>query len=151
VSECITIVLPQATERGLILTAHIPDGLPPLESDRDKIKQVLLNLLTNAVKYNRPYGSITVTVSAGPERIRTRVADTGKGIPAGGAARLFEKFYRAPDSDQYASGTGLGLPIAKRIVEALGGEIGVLPSEGEGSLFFFDLPLDSKNSEPASA
>ena len=77
------------------------------------------------------------------------MADTGKGIPPGGAARLFEKFYRAPDSDKYAAGTGLGLPIAKRIVEALGGDIGLLPSGPEGSTFYFDLPLDSKLSDAA--
>ncbi len=111
---------------------------------------MLLNLLTNAVKYNRPHGSITVAVSTSPERIRTSVTDTGKGVPPEGAARLFEKFYRAPDSDQYAAGTGLGLPIAKRIVEALGGEIGHLPAIGEGSTFYFDLPVSGKTPEPAS-
>lgn len=149
VTECADIVLPQAAERGLVLSTHIAESLPPIESDRDKIKQVLLNLLTNAVKYNRPNGSITVEVTTLPAHIRTSVADTGKGIPAGAAARLFEKFYRAPDSDQYAAGTGLGLPIAKRIVEALGGEIGLLPAGAEGSTFYFDLPLNSKLPDPA--
>ena len=138
-----------AAERGLAVSARIPEGLSPVESDRDKVKQVLLNLLTNAVKYNRPHGSITVEVTTLPEHIRTRVADTGKGVPPDGAARLFEKFYRAPDSDQYAAGTGLGLPIAKRIVEALGGEIGLLPAGAEGSTFYVDLPLTSKLPDPA--
>jgi|SRR5579859_2770759 len=140
IDECIEIVRPQATERGLQVTTHLEAGLPIVESDRDKVKQVMLNLLTNAVKYNRPNGSITVEASTSPGHVRISVADTGKGIPAAAATRLFEKFYRAPDSDQYASGTGLGLPIAKRIIEALGGDIGLLPAGAEGSTFFFDLP-----------
>ena len=151
ITECVGIVQPQATERGLTVSAHVEASLPAIESDRDKVKQVLLNLLTNAVKYNRPNGSITVTVSTIPGQIRTSVADTGKGIPPEGAARLFEKFYRAPDSDQYAAGTGLGLPIAKRIVEALGGEIGLLPAGIEGSTFYFDLPLKNNLPDPAGA
>jgi two-component system phosphate regulon sensor histidine kinase PhoR len=123
------------------VVTRVPAGLPPLESDRDKVKQVMLNLLTNAVKYNRTNGSIAVDVTTYARRIRVSVADTGKGVPAEAVTRLFEKFYRAPDSDQYASGTGLGLPIAKRIVEALGGDIGMLPADGAGSTFYFDLPL----------
>ena len=151
IAECIEIVRPQASERGLQVGTHLPDGLPPLESDRDKVKQVLLNLLTNAVKYNRAHGSITVDVSTNARRVRVRVSDTGKGIPAAAASRLFEKFYRVPDSDQYASGTGLGLPIAKRIVEALGGDIGLLPAGAEGSTFYFELPLVSRLSGPVNA
>jgi signal transduction histidine kinase len=65
-------------------------------------------------------------------------------VPPEAATRLFEKFYRAPDSDQYAAGTGLGLPIAKRIVEALGGEIGLRSPGAGGSTFFFDLPIEPK-------
>ena len=149
IAECLDIVQPQAAERGLAVSTLVADGLAPIESDRDKVKQVLLNLLTNAVKYNRPHGRITVEVTALPERIRTSVADTGKGIPPGAAARLFERFYRAPGSDDYAAGTGLGLPIAKRIVEALGGEIGLLPAGAEGSTFYFDLPLNGKAAGPA--
>jgi signal transduction histidine kinase len=144
VVECVDIVRPQAAERELQVTLDVPADLPALETDRDKVKQVLLNLLTNAVKYNRPRGSIHVRVSRAEERVRVSVVDTGKGVPTQVASRLFEKFYRAPDSDQYASGTGLGLPIAKRIVEALGGEIGLASPGGTGSTFFFDLPLVSR-------
>jgi signal transduction histidine kinase len=141
IAECVEIVRPQAAERGLHVDTRLPAGLPPIESDRDKVKQVTLNLLTNAVKYNKPDGSIEVEVTNSAGRIRVSVADTGKGIPTEAVARLFEKFYRAPDSYQYASGTGLGLPIAKRIVEALGGDIGLLPPGAAGSTFYFDLPV----------
>jgi len=144
IDECIEIVRPQAAERGLHIALHLAPGLPIVESDRNKVKQVMLNLLTNAVKYNRADGSITVEASITPGHVRISVADTGKGVPAAAATRLFEKFYRAPDADQYASGTGLGLPIAKRIIEALGGDIGLLPPGGEGSTFYFDLPQVAK-------
>jgi signal transduction histidine kinase len=144
IAECVQIVRPQATERSLHVVTRVPAGLPPVESDRDKVKQVMLNLLTNAVKYNKANGSIAVDVTTHARRIRVSVADTGKGVRAEVVTRLFEKFYRAPDSDQYASGTGLGLPIAKRIVEALGGDIGLLPADGAGSTFYFDLPLLAK-------
>jgi signal transduction histidine kinase len=150
IEECIGIVRPQAAERGLQVATHVPAGLPTVESDRDKVKQVMLNLLTNAVKYNRPDGSITVEVTTNPGRVRISVADTGKGIPAEAATRLFEKFYRAPDSYRYATGTGLGLPIAKRIVEALGGDIGLLSPGAEGSTFYFDLPLAAKPPGPST-
>jgi signal transduction histidine kinase len=156
IGECVDIIRPQALERELQLATHVPEGLPTIESDRDKLKQVMLNLLTNAVKYNRPKGGIDVTVETSHNRVRVSVTDTGKGVPREATTRLFEKFYRAPDSDQSADGTGLGLPIAKRIVEALGGEIG-LRSPGaadsvgaSGSTFYFDLPLEGKPPDPAT-
>jgi signal transduction histidine kinase len=144
IAECVSIIRPQASERELQLATHVPGGMPPIETDRDKLKQVMLNLLTNAVKYNRPNGSIDVSVEISPHRVHISVADTGKGVPPEAATRLFEKFYRAPDSDDYAAGTGLGLPIAKRIIEALGGEIGLRSPGAGGSTFFFDLPIEAK-------
>ena len=148
IAECVDIVQPQAVERGLQVTTRVPSELPPLASDRDKVKQVLLNLLTNAIKYNRPNGSVTVEVTTLGQRMRVSIVDTGKGVPHEAVSRLFEKFYRVPDSDKYAAGTGLGLPIAKRIVEALGGEIGLLPADAEGSTFYFDLPLTVRLPDP---
>jgi signal transduction histidine kinase len=145
VNECVDVVRPQTSERGLQLTVQMPSDLPALESDRDKVKQVLLNLLTNAVKYNKAGGSIGVQVERLPAagRVRVSVVDTGKGVKPEAVAHLFERFYRAPDSDHYATGTGLGLPIAKRIVETLGGEIGLHSAgAGSGSTFYFELPAD---------
>lgn len=151
IAECVEIVRPQAAQRGVQVTTHVPDRLPVLESDRDKVKQVMLNLLTNAVKYNRPNGAIDVQVDGNAEHVRINVVDTGKGVPPEAAARLFEKFYRAPDSDQYATGTGLGLPIAKGIVEALGGEIGLSSQGAAGSTFYFDLPIAGNLPRPAAS
>jgi signal transduction histidine kinase len=142
IAECMDIVRPQASERGLKVSSQVPADLPPMKSDRDKVKQVMLNLLTNAVKYNKPNGSIHVQVEAGADQVHIKVVDTGKGVPPESATRLFEKFYRAPDSDQYATGTGLGLPIAKRIIEGLGGDIGLGSTDTGGSTFFFSLPIE---------
>lgn len=139
--ECLEVVREQATTRGLTLSLQV-SPMPALESDRGKIKQVVLNFLTNAVKYNRDNGTITVTafVHAGDGIFRVSVADTGRGIPPEAMPHMFEKFYRVPDSESQVSGTGLGLPIAKTIVEALGGEMGVTSTVGTGSTFYFTLP-----------
>jgi signal transduction histidine kinase len=141
--ECVAVIQPQAAARGLRLDFQIPLNLPNLESDRGKIKQVILNLLTNAVKYNRDNGAITVAVHLAPDgaRCSVSVADTGKGIPPEAMSRMFEKFYRVPDTERTVVGTGLGLPIAKKMVEVLGGEMGVRSSYGSGSLFYFSLPI----------
>jgi signal transduction histidine kinase len=141
-SECLEVIRPQAGTRGLRLEFEA-EGTPTMvDSDRSKVKQVLLNLLTNAVKYNRENGSIAVRVQwvEGGHSCRVHVADTGRGIPPEAMKRMFEKFYRVPDSEGYATGTGLGLSIAKRIIEALGGAIGVESVVGEGSTFYFTLP-----------
>ena len=143
IRECTDVVQPQAAARGLQPSVHASPNLPSPESDRGKIKQVLLNLLTNAVKYNRENGAITITVAASPDgaKCKVSVTDTGKGIPPEAMPRMFEKFYRVPDSERTVVGTGLGLPIAKKMVEVLGGEMGVQSTYGEGSTFYFSLPV----------
>lgn len=142
VEECIEVVRPQADERritlevsGLRLSAH---------ADRDMIKQVVLNLLTNAIKYNRPAGLVQahVGLSAGDERFaEVDVADTGYGIARENQAQMFQKFFRAAETANYTPGTGLGLAIARRIVEAHGGGIGLESEPGIGSRFTITLPL----------
>lgn len=140
VRECLEVVRPAAAEREVSLEFEAPAGPTALETDRGKVKQVLLNLFTNAVKYNRPGGRVTVRLEPSAERVRVSVTDTGRGIAAEDLPRLFEKFFRAPDNEGYASGTGLGLPIARRLVEALGGEMEVASTLGSGSTFGFSLP-----------
>ncbi len=152
-AECREIVRPQSDEHGIAIHADLPADLPPLVSDRGKLKQVLLNLLTNAIKYNRPNGTIHVRVErvTGPgtaRSLRVSVADTGRGIPRDALSHLFERYYRVPDSEGYAAGTGLGLRIARSIVQALGGEMGVDSTLGAGSLFFFTLPLTPPRTGP---
>lgn len=140
--ECAEVVRPQADERritlevsGLRLSTH---------ADRDMIKQVVLNLLTNAIKYNRPAGLVQAHVSLSADNARFAeldVADTGYGIALENQALLFQKFFRAADTASFTQGTGLGLVIARRIVEAHGGAIGLESEPGVGSRFTITLPL----------
>jgi signal transduction histidine kinase len=143
IHESVDVVRPQASARNVTLALRLDPVLTTINSDRGKLKQVLLNLLTNAVKYNREHGTITVT--AGPvgasREVCVNVADTGKGIPPEALKLVFQKFYRVPDSEGYATGTGLGLSVAKKIVEVLGGEMKVESEVGVGSTFSFVLPL----------
>jgi len=140
--ECADVVRQQAAARGIAVQCHVAPAPQTLESDRGKIKQVILNLLTNAIKYNRENGGIIVsTYVTGDRYYSVSVADTGKGIPPEAMAHMFEKFYRVADTENTTTGTGLGLPIARRIIEALGGEMGVKSTPGVGSTFYFTLPL----------
>jgi signal transduction histidine kinase len=145
VHESANVVRHQATERNVTITVTCDEHLR-LEADRGKVKQVLLNLLTNAIKYNKEHGEIFVTVTPLVEAeskdylARIEVRDTGRGISPENQAHMFEKFYRAADTAGYTQGTGLGLAIAKRIVEAHGGEMGLHSELGVGTTFTFTLP-----------
>jgi signal transduction histidine kinase len=106
---------------------------------------VLLNLVSNAIKYNRPQGRVDVSATLGSDaRLRISVGDTGVGIAPEAAAHLFERFYRVRDREGYASGTGLGWPIARRIVEVLGRRLSFETQEVAGSTFSFEVPLAPK-------
>jgi signal transduction histidine kinase len=141
IAECVDVVKPQAAGRRVAMHIDVLPDLPSTNSDRGKIKQVLLNLLTNAVKYNKEGGGIFITAQCTEEAICVAVRDTGKGIPPEALPRMFEKFYRVPDSEGMAQGTGLGLPIAKRIVEVHGGKMTVESEVNVGTTFRFTLPL----------
>jgi CheY-like chemotaxis protein len=109
--------------------------------DRQRLKQVLLNLLSNAVKYNREGGSVQLAcepVAGG--RLRIKVSDTGLGIPAEAVERLFVPFERVAD-ERGIEGTGLGLPLSKRLAEAMGGTLELTSTPGQGSTFWVELPL----------
>lgn len=143
VSECAGIIRPQAQEQNIKVTA----AKEPLSvfGDSSKLKQVLLNLLTNAIKYNRDGGSITIATTTierqGQSFVQISVRDTGYGISAENQKQLFQRFYRVSDTAGFTQGTGLGLAIARRIVEAHGGEIWVESRERVGSTFSFSIPL----------
>lgn len=141
--ECLEIVMPQAEARALTISTE----LQPLqvEGDRGKMKQVLLNLLTNAIKYNRDNGEIIIRVQTGYRLgdpcVEISVTDTGHGISRDDQKQMFTKFYRVAETANSVQGTGLGLAIAKRIVEAHNGQIWVESELGIGSTFTFTLPL----------
>lgn len=113
---------------------------PEVLGDRDRIKQALANLIENAIKYNKPNGSVTVSLELVGKRGVFRVADTGIGIPEGDVGRIFERFYRvSKDRSRAVGGSGLGLAIVKHIIEAHGSAITVSSTYGKGSTFSFWL------------
>jgi signal transduction histidine kinase len=140
--ESVDVVRNQASERHVTISITCDPALQ-LEADRGKIKQVLLNLLTNGIKYNKEQGEIflTATPPTGQDgMVRVEVRDTGRGISPENQKHMFEKFYRVADTAGYTQGTGLGLVIAKRIVEAHGGEMGMESELGVGTAFHFTVP-----------
>ena len=138
--ETLELVRTQAEEKGLVLTAQSDPALPAWHfGDPSRLRQILLNLLGNAVKFTE---SGTVTLAAGPvgDKIHFSVRDTGIGIPEDRQHLLFHDFSQAHSSNRFG-GTGLGLAICKKLVIAMGGEIGVESDAGQGSLFWFTIPL----------
>ena len=116
---------------------ELPQEPLAAEADADKLRQVLVHLVDNAVKYSPDGGRVTVAARRKSDTVEFQVADEGVGIPEAEHDRIFRKFYRA---DQERGGTGLGLFLAQGLVTAMGGRIRVESSEGEGSRFAFELP-----------
>jgi two-component system phosphate regulon sensor histidine kinase PhoR len=130
----------QAERAGLTLRVECPPDLPNVEIDLQRLEQVLVNLVHNAVKFTRAGGEILLFAEAGNGEVGFAVQDTGTGIPAEDVSRIFERFYRV-DKSRTGSGTGLGLSIARHIVEAHKGRIWVESVEGQGSTFRFTIPV----------
>lgn len=140
--DCVGVMNNRAAEKNISLTIHVRGELPEITADRDKLKQVFLNLISNAIKYNYDHGQVDIDVSSDDGHIIVSVKDTGPGIPDEARKGLFQKFYRVPGTERLASGTGLGLSIVKRIVEAHKGEIRVESEVGKGATFIVVLPLN---------
>jgi signal transduction histidine kinase len=140
VQESLEVVRPQAQTKGISLETQFDVSLAPVHGDRKLLKQLLLNLLTNAIKYNTPGGTVLVALHSEDGEVVMQVKDSGRGISPENQARLFEKFYRVPDGDEEVQGTGLGLAIAKRVAESHGGGITVESALGKGSTFSVRLP-----------
>jgi signal transduction histidine kinase/DNA-binding NarL/FixJ family response regulator len=153
VNSAVRVSLGAAQAKGLELTFELHPELPPfVQGDEKRLRQVLLNLLSNAVKFT-PHGSVRLRIrggEAGAEpRLRFEVTDTGIGIPDSAKDRLFKEFSQADASiNRRFGGTGLGLAISKRLIEAMGGTIGVVSTPGTGSTFWFEIPLHV--AEPAA-
>ena len=125
------------------IVVDAPDGLPPAKGDSDRLKQVLLNLVSNACRYSAEGSTVTLRARSDGTNLRIDVADEGAGIPAESVPLLFNRFarLRTPDA-QKVRGTGLGLYISRRIVEAHGGRITVESEPGRGSTFSVEVPID---------
>ncbi|WP_413161114.1 sensor histidine kinase [Capilliphycus salinus ALCB114379] len=111
-----------------------------VKADRNRLKQVLLNLIDNAIKYSEPEQPITLKVKAKNQKVYLSVCDKGQGIPLQHQSRIFERFYRVDEARTRAGGTGLGLSIVKTLVEGMGGRVTLLSKPGEGSIFTVILP-----------
>ena len=125
-------------DHGVTLRMEVPDDLPEVWADKTRIDHVFSNMLSNALKYTASGGTVTVSSQASKELVSFSVSDTGRGIPAQYVSRIFDQFFRVPDTAT-EPGAGLGLAIAKEIVEAHGGTITVDSYEGKGSTFTFTL------------
>src|SRR5512144_2794645 len=138
--ECRDVMMSKAQETSIQIRVDVPNDMPLMEADRDKIKQVVLNLMSNAIKYNRPNGSVIVTGNFTDVDQSMVIQDTGVGIPDESIPHLFEKFYRVREHESKASGTGLGLSITKQIVQGHNGRIEVKSKMGVGTSFTVHLP-----------
>jgi CheY-like chemotaxis protein len=138
--ECQAMIEPQRQTRGMSMTFPRFDLPYFVDADRTRLKQVVINLLSNALKYNRPGGAVSVECTANtPERVRISVRDTGAGLSPEKLAQLFQSFNRLGQEDSAEEGTGIGLVVSKRLVELMGGVIGVESIVGEGSVFWIEL------------
>ena len=137
---CTQMVSPQAEEAQVQIILNLPEEIPEMRGDYDKIKQVVINLLNNAIKYNQPGGEVHLCASTSDGVTIIKIQDTGMGIPEASLPNLFEKFYRVPGVSGQIHGTGLGLTISKRIIEDHNGEIKVSSKENAGTSIEIHLP-----------
>ncbi len=138
--ECQAMIEPQGNKRGIRMTFPRFDFPDFVDADRTRLKQVLINLLSNAIKYNKANGTVVVDcASSPPDRIRVSVRDTGAGLPPEMLRQLFQPFNRLGRETSAEEGTGIGLVMSKRLVELMGGAIGMESTVGSGSVFWFEL------------
>jgi CheY-like chemotaxis protein len=144
--ECAAIIDPLASKRNLSVSYPLPDANNLTYADPIRVKQVLLNLLSNSVKYNRDGGCISVRcIRVNRQRLRISVQDTGLGMTPHQLEHLFEVFNRLGQEHSGVVGTGIGLVMCKRLVELMDGQLGVHSVHGKGSDFWIELPLASSD------
>jgi len=155
--ECQAMIEPQAQPRGIHMTFPVFDVPCFVAADRTRLKQVLINLLSNAIKYNKVGGTVAVDLAGSTaDRIRLNVRDSGAGLPPDKLAQLFQPFNRLGQEHGAEQGTGIGLVMSKRLVELMGGVLGVESSVGAGSVFWCELgaaaapALEARTAEPAA-
>ncbi len=148
IRECKIMTEAEALKRGISVTFPNPDIDHFVKVDRTRLKQVIINLLSNAIKYNRKGGTVVVACAAtAPGCIRICVEDTGNGLSSGDIAQLFQPFNRLGREMSDEEGTGIGLVTAKRLIELMGGTIGVESTVGEGSVFWIEMDLTNERQQ----
>jgi len=141
VEEVITQLIPQIERQQLTAEKKIDTNLPSVQADRRRIRQTIVNLIHNAIKFTNPGGKIMVTTRIHNSSVTVDISDNGIGIAKRDLPHVFERFYKG-DRDRSGGGTGMGLAIAKHVIEAHGGGIWVQSEEGKGSTFSFSLPVN---------
>ena len=132
---------PLAEEKRHTISFSPPVPLPPVLADKDKLQEVIVNLVGNAIKYTPPQGKVEVGLKVAGQSIITWVKDNGIGIGPDDQAKLFQRFFRVEsDETRHIQGTGLGLFIVRQIIEHMNGKIWVESEKGQGSTFYFTLP-----------
>ncbi|MBX3603662.1 MAG: PAS domain-containing protein [Piscinibacter sp.] len=148
-AESLEMVRPQADAAGVELQFAAPERSPTVRADPTRLRQVLLNLLGNAIKYNRRGGAVTLGVMPQGADVRIEVADTGMGIAADDLPGLFEPFNRGAHRHSTIEGTGIGLAVTRALVDLMGGRIDVFSTPGEGSTFGVELPIAADDQMPS--
>jgi signal transduction histidine kinase len=138
---------PQIHQRGLELQLELAEHLPLVQANSARVEQVLTNLVGNAIKFTEA-GAIQICAQPIGERLRISVRDTGIGIAADDQEAIFQEFRRVDQADRRYGGAGLGLAIARRLIELMGGAIGVESAPGAGSTFFIELPITALSGDP---
>jgi PAS domain S-box-containing protein len=142
--DCQSMIEPQADKRGIRMTFPQSDELYYVHADRTRVKQVMINLLANAIKYNRDGGTVIVECAmSGENRVRVSVTDSGAGLAQDEVTQLFQPFNRLGQATSAEEGTGIGLVVTKQLVELMGGVIGVSSNVGVGSVFWVELAASS--------
>ncbi len=150
VAQVVSEIEVACADRDVALTSDLPEDLPAIEADPERVHQVLFNLVDNAVRFTPEGGAVRIEAERHDGSVLVSVADTGVGIPEAALPRLFERFYRVDSSRARGDGgTGIGLAIARSVVEAHGGTIRAESEPGLGSTFTFDLPLARSSTRPA--
>jgi two-component system phosphate regulon sensor histidine kinase PhoR len=142
IEEVVTQMSPLAKKQKIIIAADLFRDLPAVEADRERIRNTIVNLVHNAIKFNHPGGKIMISTRIDGNSAIVSVSDTGIGISTEALPHVFERFYKA-DKSRSKDGSGLGLAIAKHTIQSHGGRIWADSEEGKGSTFSFSLPLEA--------